>query len=187
MLKPYEVKPIDIGYWRHYKGGLYKVTGTSLHTETSETMVDYHSVQSPYQRFCRPHFMWEEMVEVGGKQVPRFDFLGDTAEEALDSLNVELMRLETECDRCSPPSPLKPGSDSEVVIHVPMEQIKECVLAKDKLGLHGSNDCTLCKGNCFFERTARESFQAVVHRHLPKPEQMHGAGDQFPGSDYDTE
>ena len=33
--------------WLHYKGGVYVVTGHSLHTETLETLVDYRRVGGP--------------------------------------------------------------------------------------------------------------------------------------------
>lgn len=39
---------------RHFKGGLYRIDGTSLNTETNETMVIYTSLESPYDTYARP-------------------------------------------------------------------------------------------------------------------------------------
>lgn len=55
---------------RHYKGGLYRVVGTALHTETQETLVVYEHVWPHEQRlFVRPIEMFNEALPDG---TPRF-------------------------------------------------------------------------------------------------------------------
>ncbi len=62
------------GYYRHYKGGVYKVICTAKHTETEEFMVCYEDKK----RHCwvRPLTMFTETVLVDGNQVPRFQQIG---------------------------------------------------------------------------------------------------------------
>lgn len=68
---------MNLGVWRHYKGGLYLVLGVARHTETGEELVVYVPLYEradaglPLQ--ARPRRMWEEAVD--GK--PRFVFEGE--------------------------------------------------------------------------------------------------------------
>ena len=61
------------GIYRHYKGGLYRVTGIVKHTETEEVLVTYRAVMYSHDltTWARPIGMFCE--EVGGK--PRFSLL----------------------------------------------------------------------------------------------------------------
>lgn len=61
------------GWYRHFKGGYYYVTGTATHTETGEEMVIYYHQGEPSKLFVRPAFMWTELVN--GE--PRFKFIID--------------------------------------------------------------------------------------------------------------
>ncbi len=63
-----EIKP---GLYQHYKGHHYRVIGTALHTETEEQMVVY-TREGESELFTRPLTMFQETVEVDGKQVNRF-------------------------------------------------------------------------------------------------------------------
>lgn len=68
------------GTYRHYKGKLYQVVGTALHSETLEPMVVYKTLYATDTRpvgqlWVRPAAMFMEQVEVDGKQVPRFELL----------------------------------------------------------------------------------------------------------------
>lgn len=59
------------GIYRHYKGGLYYVTGVGQHTETEEYLVFYKDGKGiPW---ARPLEMFVEQVEYEGKMVPRFE------------------------------------------------------------------------------------------------------------------
>lgn len=61
----------DPGRYRHFKGGVYVVTGLALHTETSEAMVIYYRAGDPEGVFARPLASWNEPAN--GK--PRFEAL----------------------------------------------------------------------------------------------------------------
>lgn len=66
------------GKYKHYKGNLYEVIGVAKHSETMEEMVVYKAL---YQKegenlWVRPKAMFIEDVEVGGKIVKRFEFIG---------------------------------------------------------------------------------------------------------------
>lgn len=66
---------IPRGLYRHFKGGLYRVTGVARHSETMELMVVYHHEDGPDQDWVRPWKMFQETVEHEGKQVARFTLL----------------------------------------------------------------------------------------------------------------
>lgn len=63
--------------YEHYKGKLYRVIGIGKHTETLEDVVMYEALyENPLGRlWCRPLGLWNELVEVDGREVPRFKFL----------------------------------------------------------------------------------------------------------------
>lgn len=64
------------GIYRHYKGNLYHVIGVGRHSETSEEMAFYQALYGSYGMWVRPLDMFMETVEVDGKTVPRFEFVG---------------------------------------------------------------------------------------------------------------
>lgn len=68
------IKP---GLYRHYKGKNYRVVGLATHSETEEGMVIYYQEAQPERLWVRPLSMWSEEVEVDGRVVRRFEFLGD--------------------------------------------------------------------------------------------------------------
>lgn len=68
------VKP---GRYRHYKGNFYEVMGVARHSETEEELVVYRCLYGDFSLWARPLAMFTETVEVDGRQVPRFEFLGD--------------------------------------------------------------------------------------------------------------
>jgi len=69
------IKP---GKYKHYKGKLYEVIGVSRHSETLEKLVVYKALyqQEGENLWVRPLKMFIEEVEVEGKKMPRFEFLG---------------------------------------------------------------------------------------------------------------
>lgn len=69
-----EIRP---GIYRHYKGGLYEVTGTASHSETLEPMVVYRALYGEHGLWVRPAFMWNEEVEVNGVRMKRFTLVED--------------------------------------------------------------------------------------------------------------
>jgi hypothetical protein len=48
-------------YYRHYKGGLYKVLFLSTHTETKEVLVNYQSIHFGSYH-SRPLTSWNEEI-----------------------------------------------------------------------------------------------------------------------------
>lgn len=64
---------IKLGYYKHYKGNIYKVLRLGLHTETMEEMVVYQDVSNSEKIWIRPASMWNETVEVNGETVKRFE------------------------------------------------------------------------------------------------------------------
>ncbi len=67
---------IKLGIYEHYKGNRYQVTAIANHSETLEKMVVYKALYGEGEYWVRPLSMWEELVEVGGKSVPRFRYIG---------------------------------------------------------------------------------------------------------------
>lgn len=64
-----EVKP---GRYRHYKGGEYEVIGVARHSETHEPLVVYRPLYNQTGLWVRPHAMFFEHIEHGGRRLPRF-------------------------------------------------------------------------------------------------------------------
>lgn len=60
--------------YRHYKGGLYRVIGDAVHTETEEELVVYMSVETGLI-WVRPSEMFYEMIDLpdGRRSVARFE------------------------------------------------------------------------------------------------------------------
>ena len=69
---------IRTGIYRHYKGGMYLVIGTALHSETLEELVLYKHLDEkgePSEEYwVRPRTMFLESVKVAGKAMPRFEY-----------------------------------------------------------------------------------------------------------------
>ncbi len=77
--KEKEIKP---GKYIHYKGKYYEVIGVGHNSETFEELVFYRALFvspefGPNALWVRSKKMFIEDVEVQGKKVPRFKFVGD--------------------------------------------------------------------------------------------------------------
>lgn len=70
------INPILLGVYRHYKGGMYEVTGFAKHSETEEDMVIYKTLYGKFDTWVRPLEMFQEEIEVDGKTVKRFTYEG---------------------------------------------------------------------------------------------------------------
>ena len=66
------VASIPVGKYRHFKGNEYEVIGIARHSETEEAMVVYKALYGDGGIWCRPAYMWNEIVERGGKTYRRF-------------------------------------------------------------------------------------------------------------------
>jgi hypothetical protein len=59
---------IELGLYKHYKGGLYEVVGIGKHSESLEELVIYRTYCLPDKLgnfWVRPIGMWSEEVEPG--------------------------------------------------------------------------------------------------------------------------
>lgn len=71
---------LKIGKYRHYKGNFYSVIGTATHSETLDELVVYESLyENPMSKlWVRPRSMFLDEVEVDGRKIPRFTFIGES-------------------------------------------------------------------------------------------------------------
>jgi len=67
---------LKIGKYKHYKGKEYEVIGIAKHSETLEEMVVYRALYGNNELWVRPINMFTEEVEVDGKKVLRFQYIG---------------------------------------------------------------------------------------------------------------
>lgn len=72
---------IQNGRYRHFKGGEYTVIGVARNSETDERWVVYRPEYGDGELWVRPLEMFCETVEVEGRQVPRFAWIGLGDEE----------------------------------------------------------------------------------------------------------
>ena len=68
---------IEKGIYRHYKGNLYEVLMTARHSETEEWMVVYRTLYGEKGTWVRPYDMFVESVNFEGKEMKRFDYVGN--------------------------------------------------------------------------------------------------------------
>lgn len=64
------------GRYRHYKGNDYLVIEMARHSETEEEMVVYRQDYGERGLWVRPKTMFLETVEVDGRELPRFQYIG---------------------------------------------------------------------------------------------------------------
>jgi hypothetical protein len=69
-------EPIPLGLYRHYKGKDYSVVGFAKDSESRHLMVLYVPLYGDGGYWVRPLSMFTEQVEVDGKIMPRFKFIG---------------------------------------------------------------------------------------------------------------
>jgi len=67
---------VRLGKYRHYKGNEYEVIGLAEHSETLEDLVVYQALYGERELWVRPVKMFLEEVEVDGKKIPRFKYIG---------------------------------------------------------------------------------------------------------------
>ena len=68
---------LKLGRYEHYKGNYYEVLGVARHSETMEDLVVYRALYGERDLWVRPLSMFIEEVEVNGKKVPRFKYVGE--------------------------------------------------------------------------------------------------------------
>lgn len=67
---------VPAGRYRHFKGRHYTVIGVARHSETEQALVVYRQEYGDLGLWVRPLEAFVETVEVGGQNVPRFQYLG---------------------------------------------------------------------------------------------------------------
>lgn len=69
---------IKTGLYRHFKGNLYKVIGTAIHSESLETLVVYIPQYGEQKMWVRPldNFLSKKIMD--GKEVVRFEFVRES-------------------------------------------------------------------------------------------------------------
>ena len=71
-----------VKYYRHFKGGIYKLIGIAKDSETLEDRVVYQAMYGEGQLWVRPKDMFFGEVDRDGKRMPRFQELdGDEVTE----------------------------------------------------------------------------------------------------------
>ena len=77
-LKPLskKAKAFRLGDYEHYKGYKYKALFVGRHSETLEEMVIYQGQYKDKPIWTRPLKMFIGEVDVNGKKVPRFKYIG---------------------------------------------------------------------------------------------------------------
>ncbi|MCL2530030.1 MAG: DUF1653 domain-containing protein [Coriobacteriia bacterium] len=73
------MNPIALGLYHHYKGRQYEVIGFAKHSETLEDMVVYKALYGEGGTWVRPLSMWDNPIEVDGKTVARFEYVGEAS------------------------------------------------------------------------------------------------------------
>lgn len=64
--------------FRHYKGGLYEFVCEATLESDHTPMIVYRAANGTV--WCRPKHVFFELVDVDGKQVPRFAPVGDATQ-----------------------------------------------------------------------------------------------------------
>ena len=58
-----EIKLVEGGIYRHFKGGIYQIKTLAKHSETGETMVVYQAMKPPFEVWVRPFSMFVERLD----------------------------------------------------------------------------------------------------------------------------
>ena len=93
---------IPLGIYRHYKGNKYEVIGFAKHSETLEDMVIYKALYGDGGTWVRPFSMWENLIEVDGKTVKRFEKKEDWGVDITaqgEIFSIDYLIGETDCLR----------------------------------------------------------------------------------------
>ncbi len=66
------------GFYRHFKGNLYRVEDVARHSETQDEYVVYRALYGEGGLWVRPAAMFLEKVDRDGRIQDRFEFIGET-------------------------------------------------------------------------------------------------------------
>ena len=85
---------IELGHYRHYKGGEYEVVGVVRHSESLEPLVLYRPLYNNSGMWVRPFAMFLEPVEHAGRSQPRFSLVTAGASATEAELSATVQRIE---------------------------------------------------------------------------------------------
>ena len=73
---------MKIGKYKHFKGGIVEVVGIAHHSETLEELIVYKALYEcktfgKDSLWIRPKKMFLETVNKDGKEIPRFEYIGE--------------------------------------------------------------------------------------------------------------
>ena len=69
------MQEISVGkIYRHYKGNKYKIIALGRHSESQEEVVIYQNIDKG-DIWVRPKSMWNEVININGKEVMRFSLV----------------------------------------------------------------------------------------------------------------
>lgn len=68
---------MKLGIYRHFKGNKYEVIAIAKHSETEEELVVYKALYGDGGIWVRPISMWNEKIEIDGKTIKRFEYIGE--------------------------------------------------------------------------------------------------------------
>jgi len=91
---------IPLGIYRHYKGNQYEVFGFAKHSETLEDMVIYRALYGERRTWVRPLSMWDNPIEIDGKTVKRFEYVGESdSQRELTEAHRALLSTLQKCEK----------------------------------------------------------------------------------------
>lgn len=72
---------LKLGRYEHYRGKQYEVIGFATHSESLEELVIYKALYYSEEfgdntLWARSKMMFFEMVNIDGKEIPRFRYIG---------------------------------------------------------------------------------------------------------------
>jgi len=68
---------VPLGYYRHFKGAIYRVAGLARDCESQQWMVYYQCCYGDWSYWLRPVENFCQAVIKDGLSLPRFVFLGE--------------------------------------------------------------------------------------------------------------
>lgn len=74
-MKSKDYSEIPRGKYRHYKQKEYELIDIVRHSETQEPLVLYRTLYGNFDLWVRPLSMFFETIEIGGKKIPRFEYI----------------------------------------------------------------------------------------------------------------